>query len=234
MAKPSRHDKRRARDAAPGSKQTVDPTPDLAQRAQVAARVDNFLLIVQILEAWHPGSGRGRGLQYDAIARRDEDGLPFLGGKHLRGLIREALVCLHAWGHVKSAETELRLFGSVRNQAAGSGMSVNRSIDLSRAELPAADRAALMHADAAASLFQGRYQIAMDGRHGVTRLRSLRSVEIVVPVTLVAQLTVRSDSRATAQHDIDTLKKAVSLVHAVGGHRTRGLGRARLSLEPMA
>lgn len=230
MAKPSRHDKRRARSAAPALMSAPRPGPVPASASPLQS--ERHLLVVDILDAWHPGSGRGRGLQYDAVARRDEDGLPFLSGTHLRGLLREALGCLVAWGHVKDPAIEERLFGPARGEAATSAAApTGRCLDLARAELPAEDRAALLAAKAVDALYQGRFQIAMDGAHGVTRQGSLRSLEIVVPMTLVAPLTLRSSSPEQAQRDTKALMQAIDLVHAVGAQRNRGLGRARLRLE---
>ena len=91
MAK-SRHDKRRERDAKQDKAATVVPaavnvTQSVTPQVPGSEICSQFALIIEILDAWHPGSGRGRGLQFDATALRDEDGFPYLTGRHLRGLI---------------------------------------------------------------------------------------------------------------------------------------------------
>ena len=141
------------------------------------------------------------------------------------------MVCLAAWKHLQGDATELRLFGPRRGQTGQP--QHGRRLDLWRAELPQEDRAALGLAGAAASLFQGRHLIATDGERQATQPRTMRSVEIVVPLTLVAPLTLRSSSPGQQASDIKALRQAVALVHAVGRHRNRGLGRARLSLETL-
>jgi hypothetical protein len=76
----------------------------------------------------------------------------------------------------------------------------------------------------AAQLFVVRRQTAMNA-HGLVQDKTLRSIELCVPMTLYARLT----GELTAD-ELTSLDRALKLIRAVGGQTTRGLGRAQLSL----
>ena len=48
-------------------------------------------LTFTLLSYWHAGTGAGRGGDADAVVQRDDDGLPYLPGKSVKGLIRDAV-----------------------------------------------------------------------------------------------------------------------------------------------
>ncbi|MBL8347518.1 MAG: hypothetical protein JNN03_18935 [Rubrivivax sp.] len=176
-------------------------------------------LQVQIFDLWHAGSGRGGDRDLDRLVVRDDDGLPYLPGKHLKGLMRRAVVCLETWGHAKAGLAEV-LFGRPEPQGQG-------RIDVRDAVLSAQEAAwFLQQPGAVAELFVRRANVRMNAR-GVAEPRGLRSIELVVPMTLHAPVV-------SCDHDGEswrTLKEATGLVRAVGALRHRGLGRARLSFR---
>ncbi|MBI1207266.1 MAG: hypothetical protein GC191_08250 [Azospirillum sp.] len=49
-----------------------------------------FSLEIEMLSDWHVGSGHGRPGDLDRLVRRDHDGLPFIGGKTLTAIWRDA------------------------------------------------------------------------------------------------------------------------------------------------
>ena len=61
-----------------------------------------------ILSYWHAGSGQGRSAVSDALVQNDRNGLPFLPGRTVKGLLREG--CGVARGRTPMAE----LFGGGR------------------------------------------------------------------------------------------------------------------------
>ena len=69
-------------------------------------------LTVQLHDTWHVGVGKAQGRYLDSAADRDADGLPYVPGRTLKGLLRDAGASLEAWGHWP-AGTVTRLFGSV-------------------------------------------------------------------------------------------------------------------------
>jgi hypothetical protein len=60
---------------------------------------------------------------------------------------------------------------------------------------------------------------------GLAQNRTLRTIEVVVPLTLHA--TVQGPEGDWP----DLLQAALPFVHGVGAHRTRGMGRVQVTLE---
>lgn len=202
---------------------------------------------IAFLSPWHPGTGRGQGPGADAEASRDARGLPHLPGKTLKGLLREAAVAAASLNLVEANEVT-RLFGS--SFEAGDGGDVPAR----HASHPAAMQvySARMGATAAeaeqwqrwASADQPSDANSQSGqlpasarRHlfrtiastklkdGVAADKTLRSIEVVVPMRLTARIVCVDETSAIA-----VLSAAAPFVNAAGAHRSRGLGRCVVSV----
>ncbi|MEJ2682664.1 MAG: RAMP superfamily CRISPR-associated protein [Gammaproteobacteria bacterium] len=51
----------------------------------------NQLLKITFLDYWHAGGSHGQGFHTQATVARDHDGLPYLPGRTLKGLLRDAV-----------------------------------------------------------------------------------------------------------------------------------------------
>ncbi len=69
---------------------------------------------------------------------------------------------------------------------------------------------------------------------GVAEDEKLRAIKMVGPMTLHATLTLDVSDAQQAAPLWAVLKQAAQLVQHVGAHRSRGAGRARLSLKEAA
>jgi len=194
---------------------------------------DNALKLSFAIESyWQAGSGRGGGAVVDALAQKDPLGLPKLPGRTVKGLLRDAVFRLETWGHAPAGLT-IRLFGEIgveqgviRLETTGGALAV------SDARLPQVERDWLA-GEARAQLRRGLFRYisstAVDPEKGTARRGSLRSVEVVVPVTLEAQVEVIKPELLEAEPAWqDHLERALPLVHAVGTSRSRGLGRVEV------
>ena len=79
-----------------------------------------------------------------------------------------------------------------------------------------------------AALFVESFQTAVDGVSGTARSQSLRGVELVVPLTLQAEIGLacaHAEEAAFWQH----LTLALPLVRSIGAMKTRGHGRVALA-----
>jgi hypothetical protein len=195
-------------------------------------------LVIELLDTWHVGTGRSRGQHLDAVVERDAQGLPFLPGRTLRGLLRDAAECLAAWGHVSEA-TLHALFGEL-SDVEGPGPSVRSrpgALRLSDARL-SPELAAWLAAPGNASLRQALYlesfQTAIDPKTGVPKPHTLRGIELTVPLSLQAELEVVGLSEAQTQEALQLLAACLPLVRAVGAHTSRGHGRAQISFQEAA
>ncbi|HFD17048.1 MAG TPA: hypothetical protein ENJ38_12200 [Rhodospirillales bacterium] len=200
-------------------------------------------LEIDIRSYWHAGGGRGAGAVLDAVVHRDPDGLPVLPGRHLKGLLRDALARAEAWGWpgcpAGSAEA---LFGKpARERQEGKddrpAPSVPGCLRVSDATLPvevaewlACDDEKHGGKPLLPHLFRSLYATAVDHETGTARDKSLRGIEVVVPLTLRSH--IEPVPGTTPPPDwTDRIRTALPLVDAVGAHRNRGLGRAVLMLK---
>lgn len=216
-------------------------------------------LIVDIQSDWHPGTGRGSGFHLDALSHTGADGLPRLPGRTLKGLLRDALWRAEQWdwAEVPPGTTE-RLFGSWTNQDVLKATA--READAEQTAQGDAPKAterdanwsrpgALRVGDAClpkevadylgqgkegeklvAGLYREHFSTAIEHASGVAKSRSLRGMQVVVPLTLAARLSVMPGAKPPENWRA-TLAAVLPLITAVGAHRSRGFGRARLTLE---
>lgn len=192
---------------------------------------------------WHVGSGRGIGGYADAAILRSPEGLPWIPGRTLRGLVREALEHAAAFGRL-DADIAETLCGTAPPPDRPTEKTVRRRrfetdpgiLRFGNARLPQAWRAWASDARNKATLddlFGVFAQTAIYGRDGkapgLARDHSLRTIEVAPPMTLQAGLQV--DERAADGIDWErALEKALPLIRGLGASRHRGLGRARIAL----
>ena len=172
----------------------------------------------RLLSYWQVGSGSGTLGTYDSVAARDRQDLPIIPGKQVKGLCRHAVWQATKIPHLGIPDTMVNTLFGDRTEG-GEDEPSPGSLRFTSAKLPRDLRAALAgRKDLIAGLFQSRRSTAMTP-DGVAKPHSLRFDEVVVPVTLHAEIT--GDSKGWEE----VLKKALPLIEAVGSGRTRGMGR---------
>ncbi len=190
-------------------------------------------ITVDLKSYWHAGGGRGAGSVYDAIVHRDSDGLPVLPGRHLKGLLRDACARAEAWGWPDfEPGTTAALFGELTEQAVGNPPQ-RGSLRVSDARLPEALAGWLASEQGKGflpHLFRGLYSTAVEHNSGTAKEHSLRGMEVTVPLTLNAVVTPITGMAAPDAWE-RRLESVLCLIDSVGAHRSRGLGRAELTLE---
>ena len=187
------------------------------------------MLVIDIQSYWHPGTGRGSGFHLDAVTHTGADGLPRLPGRTLKGLLRDAVYRAEQWGWptAPSGSTEA-LFGPLGRDGQPTRPGLLRVSD---ATLPD-EVIAYLTADTGKPLVPGLYRehfsTAIDVATGVAASRSLRGMQVVVPLTLEALIAEIPGVAAVPDWPI-RIEAIFPLVTAVGAQRTRGFGRAHLS-----
>lgn len=195
-------------------------------------------LHLELMHYWHVGTGSGRGGHLDAVVRRDELGLPLIPGRSLKGLLREAVRKAHALGWYGNAEDPSTLLFGGSSQAASDGYSRPGALRVSDARLPSALRDAIaahsgqQRGALVSTFYREMFSTAIDEHSGTAREHTLRGIEVAVPCKLVADLEALEP--ATDPQWAETVRAALPLLRAVGGHRTRGYGRVRIVLEDAA
>jgi len=206
--------------------------------------MNRMTLSIDIQSYWHAGTGQGSGHHLDALVITDGSGIPYLPGKTLRGLLRDAVWRLECWGSMSDligAGVTEELFGSAPYSDEGSAI-VNRDstrpgcLYVSNATLPD-EVCAWLASDSAAEqrahLFREHFSTAI-ADSGVAKPHSLRGIQLAVPLQLEATAAlIRPDSCPSLDWQA-VIEHALPLVRAVGSHRSRGFGRCTLTRKESA
>ncbi len=188
-------------------------------------------LNIDLKSYWHAGGGRDAGSVYDAIVQRDPDALPVLPGRHLKGLLRDAAARAEAWGWNHFEGLADTLFG--RRNPADAIAPERGCLRISDARLPEARRRWLASENGrklTPALYSGLYNTAVRHDTGAARDHSLRGIEVTIPVTLRASIEP-IPGQTPPDGWADRIREILPLIDAVGAHRSRGLGRAEITLE---
>lgn len=197
-------------------------------------------LIFDIDSYWHAGSGRGEARVCDAVVVRSRGGLPYLPGRTVKGLVREACELGTAAGMLTRQEV-LEWFGSPVAEARPDDREQKLEEGRFRTEpgrlhfesatlgdnweaWALAARRGRGSPDARIStLFRTVASTALE--EGVARDQSLRIIEVAVPMVLRAGVT------GLAAAELTRLAAVLPFIRGLGSHRNRGLGRVTVTLE---
>ncbi|MBK8972693.1 MAG: hypothetical protein IPM37_15675 [Hahellaceae bacterium] len=214
------------------------------------------MLKLNLMGYWHAGTGRSAGTRVDALTEKDRHELPFLSGRTLKGLLRDAVVTAAALPWFSSrfgfepddgySLAEL-IFGTRGDGNQPRDTIHNGILRVGDARLSAVERDWLSSTEAGKALIPGLYRevfsTAIDYESGTARDGSLRGMEVCVPCALVADVEiippVGSDGFVLKQNALlerkdqvfTILRDVLPLIDAVGAHRNRGFGRVQLQIE---
>ncbi|MDA9557147.1 RAMP superfamily CRISPR-associated protein [Vibrio sp.] len=198
-----------------------------------------LFLKFDIQHYWHIGSGEEGGAYADSLVLKDSYQLPFIPGKSVKGLLREAfnLAIDHGWYDKAQRDT---LFG-----CEGVSLTNASRLHISSAILPSADYAHFVHNPSMTqALYHVIQQMSIDSNTGTTQQGSLRSTEVCVPMTLVAEVhlpdinsadidSVEIDSVEESHNDVfEIFQSIVPLITHLGAKRHRGMGEVFVSVIP--
>ncbi|SKA51881.1 RAMP superfamily CRISPR-associated protein [Photobacterium toruni] len=181
-----------------------------------------------IQSPWHIGSGEEGGAYADSLMLKDGAGLPYVPGKSIKGLFREAFMqaAENHWFDGALDETAIcTLFGQEGNNTFTQGTLHFSSATLSEPEQ------AYFHenAQSVAQLFRVVQSTAIDFKTGVAKNTSLRALEVAVPMDL--QASVSWEANPYQQQLVSWLSACSCLILALGAKRHRGLGVVRVDLQ---
>ena len=176
---------------------------------------------IDFFSSWHCGSGLSAGADVDALVVRDRDGLPYVPGKTVKGLVREAVEDFLAF------RKEDDLFGNAEDRnnlpQGEEGKMKQGVLFFSNAELLPEQRQIILDEQLKPFLFDSvaATRIAEDG---IAMPHSLRRIQVVLPCTLYGQiLDVPEENKGL-------LQQAVKLIKRMGLARNRGLGRCSFTI----
>ncbi len=198
-----------------------------------------FELVFSLQSYWHIGCGLSGGTYEDALALKNADGLPYIPGKSIKGLLKQAVQIAdqNLWFHGEATfELSHVLFG----REGKSGIENQGILQITNATLSSAEQHYFNIEDPSSKshLYQVLYSTAIDENTGVAKEASLRGVEVVIPLVLTAQVALNtqhpffiSHSELFRKNFHHWLALVVSLVGYVGAKQHRGLGEVIVSVS---
>lgn len=167
---------------------------------------------IEFFSNWHCGSGLAAGADVDALVVKDQNGLPFVPGRTIKGLLRDAATEL---GYAEDSIN--KVFGKSGERDNKTGCAF-----FSNAELPEHEAEEIVRGHLAPHLYQTFASTAIDD-NGIAKDNSLRKIETVVPCTLYGTISGIDST------DEDMIKKAMRFIKRMGTGRNRGYGRCKIS-----
>ena len=173
---------------------------------------------IEILSDWHIGSGLDSGSEADALVLKDENSLPFIPGKTLKGLFKNALQEIsEVQPEVITREDIHRIFGGNTK----GDKTIKGKAFFNNAELTDDDKKEIIANNLSSHLYRNIASTKIN-KNGVAEKSSLRTIEVCIPVNLEGEIIVSDEKAKTI------MRKAFMWTRHIGVSRNRGLGRCRI------
>lgn len=174
----------------------------------------NIKYEIEFFTDWHCGSGLAAGAGLDATVIKDKNKLPFIPGKTIKGLLREAveIIC-------KNKEVIHKAFGNFDNQT----KHIKGEMFFTNAELCGNEKKQILSQELVAHLYRSVTSTAIE-ENGIAKDHSLRKIEVTVPCFLYGEIL-------NVPHEIYAdILKALKFIKRLGVNRNRGLGSCCFSV----
>lgn len=188
----------------------------------------DIIYSIQFHTFWHCGSGLSAGAAADSLPVKDINRMPYIPGKTLKGLIREAVEEIIGMesGH-QSFEPDndfLKTFGffDKETKEAHKGIAFFSDATFPKNEYDAINN--FSKDGAQAYMYVGMASTAIDD-NGIAKDNSLRKIEVVIPCKLYAKIKNVPDNYS------NMLEKGMKYIKCMGTGRNRGMGRCTITIE---
>lgn len=174
---------------------------------------------ITFLSDWHCGSGLSGGAETDNAVLKDNDNLPYVPGKTMKGLVRDALLEMN---EVQPENYNIQEINQLLGSGEAGSETTRGEAYFSNAALPDLERRELTP-ELSAHLYRNlaSTQIAASG---VAEGKSLRVMEVCIPVFLEGTVSDVADRHQALLAD------AFKWIRHLGVNRNRGLGRCKIEL----
>ena len=173
---------------------------------------------IEIFSDWHIGAGLDSATDTNALVLKDENKLPYIPGKTIKGLVKDAVCDLMDIG--KATDDQLRtIFGRMIDSDEPNA-SFSGSAFFSDATLPEGIQDEIYNNQLSDFLYRNIATTAID-KNGVAKDKSLRVTQVTMPLQLVGYINPVDESDQTL------LETAFKLIRHLGVNRNRGLGRCK-------
>ncbi len=184
---------------------------------------------LQFYDYWHISSGLSAGAKLDSTVIKDSDGLPYVAGKIIKGLTREMAELVGDCPFVnscfggstndgKNGEQKDICYDEKAKNIQGICYFSNATLDETTAKQIKTNY-----------LQENLYDIIAStkiGENGVAETKSLREIEVVVPLTLCGEIRDIPNNEYK-----EKMTRALKMIKRMGLNRNRGLGRCEFIVK---
>lgn len=165
---------------------------------------------------WHCGSGLSAGADLDTLVIKDTNKMPFIPGKTLKGLIKEAVEDYLFFTGQNSIDSIQKLFyktfGDESKGEVGCAFFSNANLEIEEYN-------AIVSNKLQDYLYTGISSTAISEETGTAKSHSLRRIQAVIPCIMYAEI------ENLPSEFIPYIEKGLSLIKRMGQNRNHGLGR---------
>jgi CRISPR/Cas system CSM-associated protein Csm3 (group 7 of RAMP superfamily) len=174
---------------------------------------------IEFLSDWHIGSGLDAGADADNIVLKDENNLPYIPGKTLKGLLKDALNEMANVGKVKKELID-KIFGGVTEN----GSTIAGKAFFKDAVLPENEQKEIIENNLSDLLYRNIASTKIN-KKGVAEKNSLRTIQVTIPAVMYSNIILKEDITGAEE----LFEKAFKWLRYIGVNRNRGLGKCIIS-----
>ena len=172
---------------------------------------------IEFFSYWHCGSGLAAGADLDELAIKDQDNLPYVPGRTVKGLLRDAADTLCRMGALSEGFIP-EVFGTSGDDE---GHGQRSPASFTDATLTDREREVIISKNLAGGLYASIASTAIDDE-GIAKDHTLRKVQVTVPCTVHGKIYGVPDKFAA------DIASCMAMVKRMGLGRSRGLGRCEI------
>ncbi len=177
---------------------------------------------VTFFSDWNCGSGLSAGSESDSKVNKDRAGLPYIPGKTIKGLLKDTAIDLFE-GDDYSNFIEA-CFGNENEKDHNPEKSINRFFYSNSEFTPEITKYFIDNPEKIRKLYRNIISTSIDEKTGVAKKESLRTMEVVIPLTLTGFISNIPNDYVKQMED------CLKMIKRLGVKRNRGLGRCRFDV----
>ena len=180
---------------------------------------------IEFFTDWHCGSGLSAGVDLDALVVKDKNHLPFIPGKTIKGLIREAVEELDRLSETQQIDAIKKAFGFFsKDENKREIEAVKGECFFTNATVPPVLANAVI-SEKTAKYFYRTISSTKINNDGVAEEHSLRKMQVTIPCCLEGKIINIPDKSMA-----EILKNGLRFIKRLGQNRNRGLGRCVITV----
>lgn len=182
---------------------------------------------IEFYSYWHTGSGLAGSTYADAIVNKNEQNLPVIPGKTIKGLLRDAAQQIHYFDGNLVSEVFIREVFGANSEKEGVDYEKEGKAFFSNVELSKSLAESIIKKEYENELYKVISSTQID-ENGQAKDGSLRQLEVTIPLTLYGAIEQFPESQNGNYQK--QLENCFAFIKQIGLNRNRGLGKCKFSI----